>query len=1523
MKTTKHSLLTSLVALVLCITMLIGTTFAWFTDAVSSANNIIKAGNLDVGMQWSKDNVNWKNAEGTFAEPVLNYDKWEPGYTEVRYIKVTNDGSLAFKYQMLINPTGTVGKLADVIDVSCDVVTGNTNFRAPASMDDMGSLTKIGTLKGLIASSTAVASGVLLPDGATDPAYQSGETVICLSFHMQETAGNEFQDESIGDAFGINLYATQFAYENDSFGNSYDDNAEWPDMTMSFEVSKDISGVATVYGELATDLTIKYSNTVYAVLPAGVKLESGVSSLKFSGKSVETDSNITVGEGESAESYDIHIEGIADDNNKPIYVYLGAMLEKGISDTALKLYHENTLMTRVNDVSDFSINNQFTYNSATGDVVLYVDNFSVFSATVTAADDWDGTSDTSWYNENDTEFTLNTAEEFAGFRDLVDAGNTFAGKTVKLGKDIDLADKLFDPIGFGYYNAETNTRVFMGTFDGANHTVYNLYENCWELDPDKVKYSTYTYSTAGAGLFASIKDATIKNLAVSGANIVFECVDMGVVVGYAQGTCHFENIVVTDSKIANYNRYTGGVVGEVSYGPYGIDTSLGYSHTFKNITVDSSVKVSGLWGSFGCGMGGVIGGKWNDATVKMENVISAAEMDVFNDVTSAYQWYAFRGCGMLIGHTEEPYADGRHSGNATASFLTCENVKVYYGDWVNYNYYQFTNQTDKDGNRLWYSDYPWVRAEVGEHNAAFSNPRYGNPIVNGVAINTLELAQEHKTGYTTIVFDQLYGADLGMYGTATHEGVTVNYDLEDAKTVYIFNDQGWENLKLHYWYRNGEDTWSTVGEDGISMEYFKVENCNVYRLEFPGYVDGFKITANDSKEVSFALENIENGDTYTVASEKHEHDFGSGNECECGAQAVTKWEKLTDDSNLKIGDVVIFVYEDSKMELSSFSTSSTIYGIGEEYDTIPKGLMPFEVVEGSTSGTVAFKNGDKYLYWTSGNSLDMNGTLSKNTSWTVTVENENATVKNANDQTRVIQWNASSPRFACYTSTQRSISIYLKNSDVLCSECTLHEVERREATCEAAGFVTERCTVCGNTTTTTLNPIGHNYTGSNPYLCVNNCGVANLPANGETITIQQALWIAEALENGKETANKYIITGVIDDEDQPSITGATTITSDDVSIYITNIHNVDGTVRYDSFTVKPENGNTITVSAKIAKNDAGEAQLHETWMNEHVDSDTNDTCDYCGATIGGSTEPTPDPEEPAETTVSMDIFANQGELANDVITWVSGDVTVSNAKGSSSSNINTTDVDLFRVYAKSTFTISAENIQKLVITCTSTSYATACKTSFENAGCTATSDGSVVTITLAAPEDSITVTASAQFRLNKVEVTYTPSGSDSGDTPTPEPEHECTSICATCGKCTNVECEYDVCKNNQCEGHSSTESTVVLEITKDDFNSTSYAANNNEKTENGYSYTSYQVMNQSSAMQWQKNNGYITLTSNDFVKLEIKVTAGTYTVTVGGETVTGTTTNGVTTYDLTGLTGEIKISVGSATGKVDYIKFYK
>ena len=664
------------------------------------------------------------------------------------------------------------------------------------------------------------------------------------------------------------------------------------DPNVIFSASTNISSDSLIYGTLANDVVIG-GTEVGALVPADVKVEAGASSLALSVKKVDEELL-----GDALSALDVHINGVALDNTVPMVVKLGAILETGLGATELKLYHtENgtpVLMTRVNDVTDFGIHNQYVYDAETGEVTIYVASFSLFTMIKSTADEWDGKStDTSWYNDNDTEFTLTTVEQFVGFRDLVDAGNTFEGKTVKLGVDIDLKNIAFDPIGFGYYKDEkrveendvlvsdTNT-VFLGTFDGGNHTIYNLYENCWELDPDKTNYGTYTYSTAGAGLFASVKDATIKNIAINGAEVVFECVDMGVLVGYAQGECHFENIVISNAKIANYNRYTGGLVGEVSYG---VDNNGdGYSHTFKNITIDSTVTVSGLWGSFGCGMGGVIGGKWGTATVLMENVVSAPVMDVYNDVVSAYQWYAFRGCGMLIGHTEEPYSDGRTSGNATATFLTCKNVNVYYGDWVDYTYYQFAEQTDAEGNILWYSNYPWVRAEEGKYCEAFSNIRYGIPLINGVKVTELS-EEEFKaavTDSTKITFDQLYGADRGMYGTNEHPGVNVSY--KSPKTFYIKNNVGWENLTLHYTYEIGEETWTTI-PDGVEL----FESNGVYRVDLPVGAVSFTITADGgytSKE--FIVSELTEKDTLLLGTVTCEHEYENACDTTCNKCEETR-----------------------------------------------------------------------------------------------------------------------------------------------------------------------------------------------------------------------------------------------------------------------------------------------------------------------------------------------------------------------------------------------------------------------------------------------------------------------------------------------------------------------------------------------------------------------------------------------------------------------------------------------------------
>ena len=137
------------------------------------------------------------------------------------------------------------------------------------------------------------------------------------------------------------------------------------------------------------------------------------------------------------------------------------------------------------------------------------------------------------------------------------------------------------------------------------------------------------------------------------------------------------------------------------------------------------------------------------------------------------------------------------------------------------------------------------------------------------------------------------------------------------------------------------------------------------------------------------------------------------------AQTVT-WEKAT---SIAVGDVVALVCESKKMELSSFSSN---YGVGTAYTSTPTGLYELTVESGSSTGTFSFKKGTTYLYWTSGNSLATNATKNANTSWTVTFSNGNATILNAKDNSRKLQWNASSPRFACYTSNQTAVQLYKK-----------------------------------------------------------------------------------------------------------------------------------------------------------------------------------------------------------------------------------------------------------------------------------------------------------------------------------------------------------------------------------------------------------------------------------------------------------------------------------------------------------------
>ena len=137
-RSTKRALIASAISVLLCVSMLLGTTYAWFTDSVTSANNIIVSGNLDVELYWSTDASNWTPVNSTTN--VFTDALWEPGHTEVVYLKVVNAGTLALKYQLGVNvasETGSTNVLGNEFKLSDYIKYGVVSVDAKyATRDD-------------------------------------------------------------------------------------------------------------------------------------------------------------------------------------------------------------------------------------------------------------------------------------------------------------------------------------------------------------------------------------------------------------------------------------------------------------------------------------------------------------------------------------------------------------------------------------------------------------------------------------------------------------------------------------------------------------------------------------------------------------------------------------------------------------------------------------------------------------------------------------------------------------------------------------------------------------------------------------------------------------------------------------------------------------------------------------------------------------------------------------------------------------------------------------------------------------------------------------------------------------------------------------------------------------------------------------------------------------------------------------------------------------------------------------------
>ena len=264
-KATKRALLTSVTALVMCVVMLAGTTFAWFTDTASTGVNKIVAGNLDVDIIGENSNehvatLNFTKANAATDAGATEAVLWEPG---CRYLtegfRIANKGNLALKWKAVVNKGTTAANegnfdLLDVIDFY--LVTSK-------DVNDMG--TELNEFSDKLAAKTN--SGVYYIKGV-----------------MKTTAGNDYQGLTL-DGITITVYATQDTVENDSFGPDYDKNATYyPVLDAAGMKDALVNG-----GNIKVDADVDVGGDVLAVTKK--------TTIDMNGKTIKNTADIWTGNG--------------------------------------------------------------------------------------------------------------------------------------------------------------------------------------------------------------------------------------------------------------------------------------------------------------------------------------------------------------------------------------------------------------------------------------------------------------------------------------------------------------------------------------------------------------------------------------------------------------------------------------------------------------------------------------------------------------------------------------------------------------------------------------------------------------------------------------------------------------------------------------------------------------------------------------------------------------------------------------------------------------------------------------------------------------------------------------------------------------------------------------------------------------------------------------------------------------------------------------------------------------------------
>lgn len=697
----RKSLVASLIAIILCFSMLLGTTYAWFTDSIVNTNNIIKSGNVDVELYHTNTVVSDEEVkENTklFVNQNGGDILWEPSASTSETFTIKNAGSLALKYKFSVK---AIAKTFNGNHALLDVLTLTANG-TPLAFD--------GELTGELVANDDVVYELEIVWNSTD---------------------NDNAYRNLQILLGVELVATQLASEYDGTGNEFDKDSQFPNLSTYVTIDK------TSNEEVV--LETKGKNAVSASIPATLinALPENVTSISLA----HTEPIETKDENNSANN-SVYFKAITlvDQEGKVI-----DLKNLGINETITVTLPEQNVFAKGETVSIYH-DGEFIETATVGAYGVITYTTSHFSEVQVKPASWNGGSDTSWYDAKNpkTEYTFTTAEQIAGLAELCSGDTTFKNVTFKLASDIDFycedtsANADGDPVTFRPIGDHSKNGTFEGTFDGQGHTVSNLYQNGWDLGYEWGVYGSY-------GLFGNVNNATIKNLNIEGSESYIEGGDTSFVAGSATGTCVFENITIKNSISATYNNGNGGIIGWSGAGDY----------TFKNIKIAEDCVLAGLWGSFDSSIGGIVGQAEPGATYNFENVDIACRLDVYNDCTASYDYYNYRMCGMLIGRCEETTTiDGTSYPDTSKYNITCKDVTVTYGDWMNYHYCEPTPSNMNGGRGM--------RVEAGYSYGGLPTDYDHSQCVD----NHMNL----------IPFDQIIGGDqYAVKGLKAYDGVTVVY----------------------------------------------------------------------------------------------------------------------------------------------------------------------------------------------------------------------------------------------------------------------------------------------------------------------------------------------------------------------------------------------------------------------------------------------------------------------------------------------------------------------------------------------------------------------------------------------------------------------------------------------------------------------------------------------------------------------------------------------------------------------------